>query len=74
MQDSSYDLERLDVVFDDDHAVPNAGVLLVAMLSEVLGIEELTDRCQARETCRGVPSWPETVDVDAFNRVGRRLH
>lgn len=45
MQDSSYDLERLDVVFDDDHAVPNAGVLLVARLSEVLGIEEVTDRC-----------------------------
>jgi hypothetical protein len=45
MQDSSYDLERLDVVFDDDHAVPNAGVLLVARLSGVLGIEEITDRC-----------------------------
>ncbi|RKZ99536.1 MAG: IS1380 family transposase [Gammaproteobacteria bacterium] len=45
MQDSSYDLERLDVVFDDDHSVPNAGVLLVARLSEVLGIEEITDRC-----------------------------
>jgi hypothetical protein len=45
MQDSSYDLERLDVVFDDDHVVPNAGVLLVARLSEVLGIEAVTDRC-----------------------------
>lgn len=45
MQVSSYDLERLDVVFDDDHGVPNAGVLLVARLSEVLGIEAVTDRC-----------------------------
>jgi hypothetical protein len=45
MQDSSYDLERLDVVFDDDHAVPNAGLLVVARLSEVLGIEAVTDRC-----------------------------
>ena len=45
MQDSSYDLERLDVVFDDDHVVPNAGVLLVARLAQVLGIEEITDMC-----------------------------
>ena len=45
MRDSSYDLGRLDVVFDDDHAVPNAGVLLVARLAEVLGIEAVTDRC-----------------------------
>jgi len=45
MQDSSYDLERLEVVFDDDHAVPNAGVLLVARLAQVLGIEEITDMC-----------------------------
>jgi hypothetical protein len=45
MQDSSYDLERLEAVFDDDHVVPNAGVLLIARLAEVLGIEAVTDRC-----------------------------
>ncbi|MEA2001658.1 MAG: IS1380 family transposase [Actinomycetota bacterium] len=40
MQVSSYDPGRLDVVFDDDHAVANAGVALVAMCSTALGIED----------------------------------
>lgn len=44
MQDSSYDPARLDVVFDDDHAVANAGLALVATLSQVLGIGEAADR------------------------------
>jgi len=44
MQDSSYDPKRLDVVFDDDHAVANAGLVLVATLSQVLGIEQVADR------------------------------
>jgi len=44
MQDSSYDPARLDVVFDDDHVVANAGLALVAALSQVLGIGEAADR------------------------------
>ena len=44
MRDSSYDPSRLDVVFDDDHAVANAGLTLVAMLSQVLGIEQAANR------------------------------
>jgi hypothetical protein len=39
MQVSSYDPQRLDVVFDGDHAVANAGLVLVAMCSTALGIE-----------------------------------
>lgn len=40
MQVESYSPARLDVVFDDDHGVANAGLSLVAMCSETLGIEE----------------------------------
>ena len=43
MQVSSYDPARLKVVFDDDHAVANAGLSLVAVLAGRLGIEELSD-------------------------------
>lgn len=39
MQTSSHDPARLDVIFDDDHAVANAGLSLVAMLTKALGIE-----------------------------------
>jgi hypothetical protein len=43
MQVSSYDPARLEVVFDDTHAVANAGLALAAMCSKVLGIEEAAD-------------------------------
>lgn len=39
MQTSSHDPARLDVIFDDDRAVANAGLSLVAMLTKALGIE-----------------------------------
>jgi hypothetical protein len=32
---------RLSVMFDDDHAVANAGLALAGLLSEKLGFEEL---------------------------------
>jgi hypothetical protein len=34
---------RLSVMFDDDHAVANAGLTLVGVLSEKLGLEELAE-------------------------------
>ena len=34
---------RLSVAFDDDHAVANAGLALVGVLSEKLRLEELCD-------------------------------
>lgn len=39
MRTSLHDPGRLDVFFDDDHAVANAGLSLVAMLTKALGIE-----------------------------------
>lgn len=43
MQSSCHDPARLDVMFDDDRAVANAGLSLVAMLSKALGIEASAD-------------------------------
>ena len=38
---SSRSPSRLSVMFDDDHAVAGAGLALVGVLSEKLGLEEL---------------------------------
>ncbi|MGH8976221.1 MAG: IS1380 family transposase [Acidimicrobiia bacterium] len=40
---SSHSLDRVDVVFDDDHQVANAGLILPATLAQHLGIKELAD-------------------------------
>ena len=40
MQSSLHDPARFEVIFDDDHAVANAGLALVAMCCEALGIED----------------------------------
>jgi len=40
---SSRNAGRFDVMFDDDHAVANAGLVLTASLAEILGIEALAD-------------------------------
>ncbi|MDK1046238.1 MAG: IS1380 family transposase [Anaerolineales bacterium] len=39
MQSSSHDPARFEVLFDDDHAVANAGLVLVATCAKALGIE-----------------------------------
>ncbi len=40
MQPSLHNPARFEVIFDDDHAVANAGLALVATCSEALGIED----------------------------------
>jgi hypothetical protein len=40
MRTSSHNPAALEMIFDDDHAVANAGLSLVAMLTKALGIEE----------------------------------
>jgi hypothetical protein len=40
---SSHSPSRLSVMFDDDHAVADAGLALVAVLSEKLGLEALAE-------------------------------
>src|SRR6266511_4365809 len=43
MRPSSHALDRLDVGFDDDHLVADAGLLLPATLAQHLGLKELFD-------------------------------
>ena len=40
---SSHSLDRLDVAFDDDRLVADAGLLLPATLAHHLGLRELVD-------------------------------
>lgn len=40
---SSHSLDRLDVTFDDEHAVADAGLVLPATLAQHLGLRELFD-------------------------------
>ena len=58
---SSHSPSRLSVIFDDDHAVADAGLALVAVLSENLGLEELCE---------------ELVDIHPFpgRRVATLVH
>ena len=43
MRVSCHNLDRLDVTFDDEHLVANAGLLLPATLAQHLGLRELFD-------------------------------
>src|SRR5665213_2047194 len=58
---SSRSASRLSVTFDDDHAVADAGLALVAVLAEKLGLEALAD---------------ELVDIAPFpgRRVATLVH
>ncbi len=40
---SSHTLDRVEVTFDDDHAVADAGLILPATLAQHLGVESLAD-------------------------------
>ena len=43
MRSSSHTLDRVDVVFDDDRAVADGGLLLPMMLAQHFGLRELVD-------------------------------
>lgn len=44
MRSSCHSLDRFDVIFDDDRAVADPGMLLVGMLAQHLGLRELVDK------------------------------
>jgi len=44
MRSSHVLLDQVDIVFDDEHAVAGAGLLLPATLAERLGVEQVTDQ------------------------------
>ena len=43
MRSSHVVLDQVDVAFDDEHAVANAGLVLPATLAERLGLEQAAD-------------------------------
>ena len=43
MRVSCHNLDRVDVIFDDEHLVANAGLMLPATLAQHLGLRELFD-------------------------------
>jgi hypothetical protein len=44
MPSSHVVLDQVDIVFDDEHAVASAGLLLPATLAERLGVQQATDQ------------------------------
>ena len=67
-------MDRLAVEFDDERAVANAGLLLLAMLAERLGIEALTGRLIGRAGSAGRrEAGPQGVDAAACDAARRRL-
>jgi hypothetical protein len=51
-------LDAINVIFDDDRPVADAGVLLVATLARKLGIEGLVLTCLAASSCPRQPPRP----------------
>jgi hypothetical protein len=47
---SSHSPDQLTVIFDDDHAVADAGLILAASLAEGLGLRELFDTTSTSPT------------------------
>ncbi len=57
MRSSSHTLDPIEVVFDDDHLVADAGLILATALAQHLGLRELFERHVAWATPRGGPTW-----------------
>ena len=43
--DGPVGLDGVEVVFDDDNAIANAGIVLVSTLAQRLGVEQMADEC-----------------------------
>ena len=67
--------ESAVVVFDDERAVANAGVMLPALLARRLGLEALVERVRGsrRSSGRGEPGAQGDDDV-LGDGAGRGLH
>jgi hypothetical protein len=56
MRVSCHNLDRVDVAFDDEHLVANAGLMLPATLAQHLGLRELFDEhVEAGRWIRAMP-------------------
>ena len=56
-------LDGIEVVFDDDNAIANAGIALISTLAQRLGVEQLADQCV--ELFRG-----QGIEVDRHGASG----
>src|SRR5207248_6898525 len=45
MRESCHSLDRLDVTFDDERSVADAGLIVAATLVQHLGLKDLVDEC-----------------------------
>ena len=67
--------ESAEVVFDDQRAVANAGVMLPALLAQRLGIEELVEETVDLGVRPGAAQpRPEGNEPGLGDGVGRGLH
>ncbi len=72
---SLHSLDRVDVTFDDDHAVADAGLVLPATLAQHLGLRQLIDvRVDLGDSAGTRQCGAQGDDVDPFGVGGRRLH
>ena len=71
---SSHSLHRLDVAFDDDHLVADAGLLLPATLAHHLGLRELVDEHVHLGDKPGRANVGDKPDAGHVGPRGGRLH
>jgi len=68
---SSHSLDRVDVMFDDEHAVADAGLVLPATLAQHLGLRELLDeRVDLGDAPGPRECGPQGDDVDSLGVGG----
>ena len=74
--DEPVGLDGLEVVFDDERVVSDAGVMLVATLAERLGIEALAERsgALAPRSAGGGERGPQGDGADLRDGARRRQH
>ena len=66
--------ESAVVVFDDERAVANAGVMLPALLARRLGLEALIEQCVDLGTSGGGEPGAQGDDAVLGDGAGRGLH
>ena len=74
--DGPVGLDGVQVKFDDERVVSDAGLMLVATLAARLGIEECgaAVRAAAAEAARGGQRGPQGDVADLRDGAGRRQH
>ena len=72
--EASVGLDGVRVVFDDERAVADAGIVLVATLAERLGVQALIEQCVDLGDRPGAANPGEGDDARLGDGAGRGLH